>query len=117
MKKSFGPWLKDQLDQMGITQIELAHRINLDASQVSRVIKGNRGTTIEVLEAIADAINIDVDVVFHEAAGKSRKSVKSDDDLSPKKRELLRLAEKSDEASVEVALAVLRTAAEQKRQK
>lgn len=111
MKDTFGPWLREQLREMGMTQMELAQRISIQPSQISRIISGERGTSIEVLEAIARAIRVPVETVFREAVGLNS----PEGDLSPTKRQLLDMAEQVDDETAEIVLDVLRATWERKK--
>lgn len=78
MKQSFGKWLKDQIDTIGLTQGEFANRIGIQQSQVSRIISGERGTTIEVLEGIARVLRLPPEAVFNAAVGKITENEKTE---------------------------------------
>ncbi|HAR46112.1 MAG TPA: hypothetical protein DCS05_08065 [Nitrospiraceae bacterium] len=69
MKIKFGSWLKDELIKARINQTDLALKIGLQPPQISRIISGDRGTSIEVLEGIANVLKIPPEVVFRAAAG------------------------------------------------
>lgn len=74
---NFGIWLKEELKKANISQTELAEKVNLTSSQISRIISGERGTTIDVLEGIARTLRIPPENVFRIAAGLGPKSEKS----------------------------------------
>lgn len=73
----FGAWLKEQIEKCEMTQGEFARRVGLQQSQISRIISGERGTTIEVLEGIARVLRVPPEDVFRIAAGYGLQSEKS----------------------------------------
>jgi transcriptional regulator with XRE-family HTH domain len=115
MKTSFGQWLKNKLKEKRRSQVELASFIGVQPPQVSHIISGNRGTTPENLTAIAEFLKVGTEEVYR-AAGWWPPALDVDG-LTPAKREFLQLAEGASEAEVEMALAVLRAAWEQKKRK
>lgn len=115
MKITFGQWLKAALKDRGITQTELARRIGVQPPQVSHIIAGDRGTTPENMLAISHALKISAEEVFRAAGLLPPNAALSQDGLSPKKRELLHMAEEADDETVELILDVLRSASERRR--
>lgn len=67
--ETFGEWLKSQIKSAGITQQELADRIGLKPAQISRIVSGTRGTSIESLASIATALHIQPEKAFRVACG------------------------------------------------
>lgn len=61
--------IKKALREKRISQIELSERTSLSTSQISRIVKGERGTTIENLIILADALGIKRDLMLRTAAG------------------------------------------------
>ncbi|MBI5933303.1 MAG: helix-turn-helix transcriptional regulator [Chloroflexi bacterium] len=70
----FGDWLKEKLKAKGMSQAELAKRIKVTPSFVSHLISGDRGTTIDILIPIADALKIPPEEAFRAAVGINKKS-------------------------------------------
>ena len=64
-----GELIKNSLVKKRISQIELSERIGISTSQLSRIIKDERGTSIENLVAIADYLGISRDLMLRTAAG------------------------------------------------
>lgn len=64
METKFGKWLKAILRQKKLTQADLANRIGVQPPHISRLISGERGTTLELLEKIARALSIPPEEVF-----------------------------------------------------
>jgi len=64
MKKTFGEWLKEEIDELRISQTELAKMVGVQPAQISRIISGERGTTPEVLEKVASILRLPPDHVF-----------------------------------------------------
>lgn len=59
--------VKTALAKNGMNQTDLAERINVTPAQISRIISGERGTTIEMLVKIADTLGIRHDDIFRAA--------------------------------------------------
>ncbi|MBO9655839.1 MAG: helix-turn-helix transcriptional regulator [Agrobacterium tumefaciens] len=60
IKKRFGLAVKEKRVALGISQEELAMRIEADQAYVSRVEAGQINATLETVEQIASALNADV---------------------------------------------------------
>lgn len=54
----FGRKLRSLRTEQGISQEELAGRANLHRTYVSSVERGERNVTIETIEKLADALNL-----------------------------------------------------------
>ena len=78
MENTFGSWLREQLKNADITQGELAQKIGIQQSQISRIISGERGTSIDVLEGIARVLRIQPEIVFRVASGKTPIDINDD---------------------------------------
>lgn len=61
--------IKSKMKESHVSQLELAERLNVATSHVSRIISGDRGTTLENLMVIADALKIDRTYFLRVAAG------------------------------------------------
>jgi transcriptional regulator with XRE-family HTH domain len=61
--------VKEALLKKRMNQTELAERINITPAQISRILSGERGTTIETLVLIADVLGIKRDEILRAAAG------------------------------------------------
>ncbi|MFS8121867.1 helix-turn-helix transcriptional regulator [Rhizobium sp. BR 250] len=60
IKKRFGLAVKEKRVALGISQEELAMRIEADQAYISRVEAGQINATLETVEQIASALNADV---------------------------------------------------------
>lgn len=60
IKKRFGLAVKEKRVALGISQEELAMRIEADQAYVSRIEAGQINATLETVEQIASALNADV---------------------------------------------------------
>ncbi|NKB53900.1 MAG: helix-turn-helix domain-containing protein [Rhizobiaceae bacterium] len=60
IKKRFGATVKQVRIRVGISQEELALRIEADQAYVSRLEAGNMNVTLETIEQIADALEVKV---------------------------------------------------------
>lgn len=56
---AFGERVKQRMDYLGVTQTELAEAIGVGQSQVSRILKGDRSTDVDVIKKIARALRED----------------------------------------------------------
>jgi transcriptional regulator with XRE-family HTH domain len=64
VKIDFPDWLRQQLDQRGWDQIELAYRSGVTPGQVSRILSGTRHAGPETCIALARALNLPREEVF-----------------------------------------------------
>jgi len=67
---AFGEWLKKELDKRDWSKSDLARKSGVSASQITRLIKGERGVRDETLDALAVALKIRPEKVFLVAIGK-----------------------------------------------
>lgn len=51
--------VRERMASLGITQNELARRLNVDPSYVSQILNGHRRPGLDSLEAFAKALKID----------------------------------------------------------
>ena len=59
MNSKLGELIRERLKAKNISQVQLADSVNLTAPQISRIISGERGTSMDNLIAIADALQIE----------------------------------------------------------
>jgi predicted transcriptional regulator len=59
IKKRFGQGVRDRRRALGISQEELAMRIEADQAYVSRIEAGQMNVTLETVEQIAEALATD----------------------------------------------------------
>jgi transcriptional regulator with XRE-family HTH domain len=71
VKSEFGEWLRKILIDKGISQTELANRLGLKPPQVSRIISGERGTKLEILDALSDILNVPPEIIYRVAGRKT----------------------------------------------
>lgn len=64
IKKLFGMRIKELREQKGLNQEQLAELIDFESRHLSRIETGKSFTTIENLEKIASALNVDIDSLF-----------------------------------------------------
>ena len=64
IKQQFGRALKKERDRLGWSQEKLANDIDVDQAYISRVEAGQVNLTLETIEALATALNIDLAVLF-----------------------------------------------------
>lgn len=51
--------VRDRLEQLGITQNELARRLKVDPSYISQILNGHRRPGIDSLQSFAKALSMD----------------------------------------------------------
>ena len=64
LKKCFGARLKEIREFNGLNQEQLAELVNMESRQISRIETGRSFTTLENIENIARALNVDVEALF-----------------------------------------------------
>lgn len=64
IKQQFGLALKREREKLKWTQEELANEIDVDQAYISRVEAGQVNLTLETIEALATALEIDPAVLF-----------------------------------------------------
>jgi transcriptional regulator with XRE-family HTH domain len=69
MNQKLRDLIKKRMKELGINQEVLADRLSMTPSQVSRIISGARGTTLENLLSIADLLHVDRGYFLNVAAG------------------------------------------------
>jgi XRE family transcriptional regulator, regulator of sulfur utilization len=85
---TLGDLIRRRLKDKGWSQADLADKIGTTSSQVSRIISGERGTTIEVLEKLARVLGVPINTVFRAAAGMS--TIDEKDDLTERAEHLIK---------------------------
>lgn len=65
--RAFTEWLHQQIAQSGKTQAELAYAGDISASQISRVLSGDRNPGPDFCLGIAKALNLPPEVMFQKA--------------------------------------------------
>jgi len=53
--------LKEFLEPLGITQVELAHKMNIPIQRINTIIKGKRNMTAETAVLLSRALNTSVE--------------------------------------------------------
>lgn len=64
IKKVFGSRIKKLREARGLNQEQLAEMIDFESRHLSRIETGKSFTTIENLEKIAGALNVDINMLF-----------------------------------------------------
>lgn len=64
-----GQLIRDALAKRKMSQVDLAQKINVTPAQVSRIISGERGASIDTLLLIADALGIERDLLLKVVSG------------------------------------------------
>jgi len=63
-KKFFGARIKEIREKRGLNQEQLAELVNMESRHISRIETGKSFTTLENIEKIACALNVDINVLF-----------------------------------------------------
>lgn len=63
-----GRVLKELRKQIGKNQVQVAKELNIDASSLCRIEKGNQAMTIDYMLMIADYYNASLDYIFGRAS-------------------------------------------------
>lgn len=61
---SFGPAVRRHRELLRLSQEDLADRSGLDRTYISGVERGIRNPTLQVMQKLADALGVDLDVLF-----------------------------------------------------
>jgi len=61
---SFGPAVRRHRELLRLSQENLADRSGLDRTYISGVERGIRNPTLQVMQKLADALGVDLDVMF-----------------------------------------------------
>lgn len=64
IKQSFGARIKEIREQKGLNQEQLAEIIGLESRHLSRIETGKSFTTLENIDKIAKALNVDINTLF-----------------------------------------------------
>jgi len=104
-------WLKANMEKNNWGIREVARRAGVSHPTISDLLNGKE-PSLNTSVALAKLFNTTPEFILT-LAGIFPK--KSNDDLTPKKRELMYLAEQADDETIELAIAVLTTAWERKK--
>lgn len=75
LASQFGRAIRKHREGIRLSQEDLAERAGLDRTYISGVERGIRNPTLKIMQRIADALGVDLDVIFSTAR-----------ELSPKMR-------------------------------
>jgi transcriptional regulator with XRE-family HTH domain len=77
LSKHFGSAVRQHRTLIRLSQEELADRAGLDRTYVSGIERGARNPTLKILQKVADALGVDLDVIFATAREIARKPADS----------------------------------------
>lgn len=66
---SIGANIKDRRLALGMTQKELAEKVNVDQSMICQIERGTKSPSLPLGKEIADALNCDLDSLLIDRAG------------------------------------------------
>lgn len=111
---SFVNWANEVMQEKSISQADIARTGYVNNSAVSMLFSLKvKSVGVDMCKAFSAATGIPLVVVFEKAGILPP----SNGNLSLKKRQLMELAEKADDETVELAIAMLETAWERKKRK
>ena len=84
----FNDVLKQLRNKAGMNQEQLAKRLGLSKSAISMYESGSREPSLEILEAIADIFNVDMNTLT--GAKKLSESINGSDELSPAEKQYIK---------------------------
>jgi transcriptional regulator with XRE-family HTH domain len=64
IKKCFGSRIKEIRESKGLNQEQLAEIVNMESRHISRIETGKSFTTLENIDKIAKALNVDINTLF-----------------------------------------------------
>ncbi len=106
-KYEFGQWVKDEREQRGWSQSQLATKAKMNRSLVNKIENGVSVSTPTTLTKLASAFGYSQEFVFEKAGLLAQKS-----ELSPAKRKLFHLAEGLPDSDIDLANKILETRAD-----
>ena len=80
MENAFGYWLQQQIDSREMSRAEFARRLKRNPSRISEWINGKRIPDPASCDLIADALNLDLDLVLFQAGHRPMTQPVSPDD-------------------------------------
>ncbi len=66
IKQKFGNKIKELRKQKGLSQEKLANLADIDRTYLPTIEKGERNVSIEVVEKLANALNVEIKDLFNE---------------------------------------------------
>ena len=63
-KQNFGARIKEIREKRGLNQEQLAEMVNMESRHISRIETGRSFTTLENIEKIAAALNVEINALF-----------------------------------------------------
>ena len=63
-KQNFGARIKEIREKRGLNQEQLAEMVNMESRHISRIETGRSFTTLENIEKIASALNVEINTLF-----------------------------------------------------
>lgn len=64
LSKNFGAAVRRHRMLLGLSQEDLAERAGKDRTYVSGIERGRRNPSLQVMQSLADALGVDLDVIF-----------------------------------------------------
>ncbi|GMV49984.1 MAG: hypothetical protein AMXMBFR67_15270 [Nitrospira sp.] len=67
LANKFGASIRKHREHVRLSQEDLADRANLDRTYISGIERGVRNPTLKIMQRLADALGVDLDVIFSTA--------------------------------------------------
>lgn len=78
LKKDFGKRLKELRQKRGLTQFQLAERVEIDPKHMSHIETGRSFPKADLIEKFADVLNVEYNAFFNVKHIKSREDIISE---------------------------------------
>ena len=101
-KKMLGARIKDLRKAGGLSQEQLAEKINIDSKHLSRIEVGNSYPSIDTVENIAKALNVEIKDLFE---------FPHEENTAELKRSIIKILGTVDESKLRLILKVLKAIA------
>jgi len=105
----FSRWLAAELERQGVSQGELARKMGMHQSTVSRVVRGTRNAGVDFYRDLIRALNVAPEIVLTEAGFMPRRPT-NDPTLAQAGHILAQLSEHDQQMALAVLEAMFETA-------
>ncbi len=99
LKKQFGKRLKELREKKKLSQEQLAEIVNMESRHISRIETGNSFTTIENLDKIANALDVNISTLFEFEHKQNREIMQ---------KEIIKIIKHSDDRELELIFRIIK---------
>ena len=64
--KTFGDFIKNKREQLGIPQRKIAAQLDIDTSTLSKIERNERLVTVPMLSILSDELKVNLDIIEYE---------------------------------------------------